>query len=348
MIPSAAALRDELTDAVADRTAETEQMVAFGPHTVSVRFYGTNGGPAFLEALGSGRIGTTPRFTIHVLDAAGCGLERPRLAWTKADFSLKRKVTGWSDSEITLLYLRCQAGVALIDWTASQAIVWVPSMDAMPYYEYAAPFRWLFDLFAEQLGLVMLHAACVGPPDTGLLIVGAGGSGKSTLALSALAAGLRYVGDDYCLLDPGGNIRAHAIYVTGKWSPEGTVQPNLAPAVTAVPRPSQEHKAVTFLNRGLQDRLIASLQAKAILLPEFTGAHRPAFVPCAPHDAFRALAPTTLAQSEAEPAPLAAAIADLSRRLPSYRLRMPPDAAVAAATLNAFAQRLEQGAEDVE
>ncbi|MEM8821746.1 MAG: hypothetical protein AAGE90_19860 [Pseudomonadota bacterium] len=302
-------------------------------------------GHPFLEALRPARGPDQPCFEIHLVDASACGLDRPRLAWTKGDFGAKRVVHGWSSGTLTTLYLRSHDGLAVIDWGRSRAIIWLPSMDAIPAYEHAAPLRWLFDLIAGRRGLTTLHAACVGTPGCGLLIAGVSGSGKSTLALSAAGAGLRYVGDDYCLLDLSDPIRAHSLYTTGKWLPDGRIKPSLTAGDAPVESALIDDKAVVFLDRHMPDRMVSNLPLKAVVIPELAQIPRPELTPAASHLAFRALAPSTIAQSEAEMAPIAAAVATLSRALPAYRLRMPPDPDACAEALADLAARLEDPAE---
>jgi len=58
-------------------------------------------------------------------------------------------------------------------------------------------------LLAQQwarAGIMSLHAAAISTPQGGILILGPRGAGKSTLTVSALAAGLGVVSDDWMLL----------------------------------------------------------------------------------------------------------------------------------------------------
>ena len=138
-------------------------------------------------------------FTIHVVDGAACGLARPRIGWHLADFGPKRIVPGWSDPGRTVYLLRGEEGFAVADWDRCEALVWLPSGAAVPWYERAAPFRWLFDNLAARRGMSTLHAAAVGRDGNGVLLAGRGGAGKSTLALACVGSGFDYVSDDYCL-----------------------------------------------------------------------------------------------------------------------------------------------------
>src|SRR6202042_2166135 len=60
----------------------------------------------------------------------------------------------------------------------------------------------VFVLAARALGLVPLHAACVGRHGRGILLLGASGSGKSTLALHSLLQGLDFLAEDAVFVQP--------------------------------------------------------------------------------------------------------------------------------------------------
>lgn len=60
----------------------------------------------------------------------------------------------------------------------------------------------VFTLAARGIGLVPLHAACVGQHGRGLLLLGGSGSGKSTLALHGLLQGLELLAEDAVFVQP--------------------------------------------------------------------------------------------------------------------------------------------------
>ncbi|KZC40230.1 MULTISPECIES: serine kinase [Rhodanobacter] len=60
----------------------------------------------------------------------------------------------------------------------------------------------VFTLATRGLGLVPLHAACVGRQGRGILLLGASGTGKSTLALHSLLHGLDFLAEDAVFVQP--------------------------------------------------------------------------------------------------------------------------------------------------
>lgn len=60
----------------------------------------------------------------------------------------------------------------------------------------------VFTLATRALGLVPLHAGCVGVSGRGVLLIGDSGAGKSTLTLQCALAGLDLLSEDSVLVDP--------------------------------------------------------------------------------------------------------------------------------------------------
>jgi hypothetical protein len=60
----------------------------------------------------------------------------------------------------------------------------------------------VFTLASRVLGLLGLHAACVGRGDRGVLLMGASGAGKSTAALHSLLSGLEFLSEDSVFVIP--------------------------------------------------------------------------------------------------------------------------------------------------
>ena len=88
----------------------------------------------------------------------------------------------------------------MLNLLTHEAIYWVNDSDLIPHFECGAPLIPILHLWMSYMGSQLLHAAAVGLPNKGVLIVGKGGSGKSNTALSCLNSKLYYAADDYCIL----------------------------------------------------------------------------------------------------------------------------------------------------
>lgn len=311
----------------------------FGAATVRAVFHGFEEKAAYHGALRSADGSDPVAFTIHVFDGDACELQRPGLSWTATDFGQKRVVPGWSDSDRTTYFLRGEDGFAVADWVARRAFIWLPSSQVVPWYERAAPFRWLFDGLAARLGMATLHAAAVGLDGHGALIAGRGGIGKSTMALACLGDGLDYIGDDYCLLDHGEEPLVHALYSTAKWRRSATVVPSWLKAVSPNAADMTEHKNILFVDRVRPDQLVKQLSIAAIIVPAVAGLPEPLLQPISPQQALANLAASTIAQSEHDGAALMRALARLVRAVPAYRLQMSSDPDASALTIRSLLAR---------
>jgi hypothetical protein len=248
-------------------------------------------------------------------------------------------VPGWSDSDHTVYLLRAEGGVAVADWRNRRAIVWLPSHAAIPWYERAAPLRWLFDAAAERCGMSTVHAAAIGMAGKGLLLAGPGGAGKSTLALACLEDGFQYVGDDYCLVSD--NLpEAFALYVTAKWKREAAVVPAWLRAMPAAAVDPMQQKNIAFLDEIRPESLIDRLSLRAILLPEIASIERARLEPVTGRLALAKLAPSTLAQSEAAGGNFVEMAGRLVRTVPAYRLLMTPRLEESVAAVRGLVEKL--------
>lgn len=314
---------------------------AFGTDAIRIRLHNFPPRTAYGQALRRAAPDSVTIFTVHVIDGAACDVDRPRLTWTVADFGPKRRVPGWSDRAHTTYLLRGEEGIAVADWERNRAFVWLPSHQAVPWYEYAAPLRWLFDDLAERRGLSTLHAAAVGLGGYGILLAGAGGAGKSTLALAALGEGFDYVGDDYCLLshaDP----EVFALYSTAKWDKEARIKPGWLTTDALYALQCKAAKNVAFLEKIRPEKLADRLTITAIVLPAIGGTLKPMLEAVAPPVALRALSASSLAQSEAGAPALVAALAKLVKSAPAYRLHMTPRPAENVALIRTLLAELDR------
>jgi hypothetical protein len=260
------------------------------------------------------------RLEIHVIDGAESDLPLPRLGWSTSDFGPKRRVPGWCDAAKTTYVLRTEKGIAVADWAAQRAFVWLPSHTALPWWERAAPLRWLFDGLAQRLDMVTVHAAAVGIDGRGVIIGGPGGAGKSTLALACVARGMDFVSDDYCLLRVSNKPACKNLFTTAKLEKHSPLAPSIARGLNLRSTDMSGGKAILFLD---DSRIVRELSIEAIVLPRLAAQARTERL--SSEEGFRQIAPSTIAQSEANGASIAASLAALVRSVPAYRLDISRD-----------------------
>jgi hypothetical protein len=177
-----------------------------------------------------------------------------------------------------------------------------------------------------------VHAGSAGDADRGgVLIAGASGSGKTTVALAALAAGMRYVSDDYVLLHGGPEPVAWNLYGTAKLDAGHLLRfPQFASA--GVPNDPDE-KAVLSVLEEAPGALVEQLPIRAIVVPRVRGG-RAAVRASSAADALLALAPSTALQMPFDNGRALAVLADVARAVPCFALDVGDDPGDLAVALN--------------
>lgn len=192
----------------------------------------------------------------------------------------------------------------------------------LPTHWYGAPLRRLFHWWGQGENLHLIHAGCIGTEAGGVLLAGRSGSGKSTTSLLGLEAGMRYVGDDSCLLQPGSPAIAHCLYSTGRLHGDHLSRfPRLASRVVE-PRPQDLEKPILYAHRHFPAAVANELPLRALVLPRVTGLPDTRAVRISPAEGLLGLAPSTLFQMPSKDADRLRVMARFVRETPCYRLEL--------------------------
>lgn len=301
---------------------------ALGDHHVEVRIWGTDHSPyvAALEPSRSNAGSVDPDFHIDVIDAKRTGIEWPGLRLERADFGRNRRLDRWSDERFSSFVLRTEKGLCIADYEQRRAIIWVPSIEAVPPHERAAPFRWLAESIAAQLDSALVHCAAIGSEGRAALVVGPGGAGKSTLALCALGEGWSYFSDDYALVSSLPEPRCWRLYRSAKWVRAATITPDWLDPDSGFAADGGGIKRMLFLTNdhpslaGPSSRI--SLLIKPRIDPE---ALRPRATQVSPAKLAMSAVMSTMSQTEVKDAPSFGPIAEIARNRPCYELHLSRD-----------------------
>jgi len=204
-----------------------------------------------------------------------------------------------------------------------------PNVKMAEEIEPAAPARKIIHWWASSLGLQLVHAAAVGTPGGGVLLVGRSGSGKSTTSLSCIGSALGFAADDYCLLSfpPEGPPLVHSVYATGKADSDsvGRLPGHLRDAF-AHARPCSASKLVLSLAATFPEALLRSFPLRAVVFPHITDRDTSATLePISALHALRAVAPSTIFQMPGDRAAGLSRLAAAVRAVPCHRLLLGPD-----------------------
>ena len=328
-----------------------ERSFAIADHELVLRF----AGPHLVEPVATafehhppGVAATGSRLTVHLWEAS----ETAGLPWfpeSARDGGITAGERTREPERIRLQYQEPARTLCVLDRDADTAYVCVTDATTLPHWDWGSPLRVLLEWWMGDHGRQLVHAAALGTEAGGVLLVGRGGAGKSTTALATLAAGalggpLRFAGDDYCLVSAGAEPFAYCLYGTGKLNPDQAQRlPGLVSGPLLIPAPVEgEEKTLFVAARGRPDRMIDRFPLRALVVP-MTGADRCAVAPIAGAVALRELGPSTVLQLPGAGARVLALLADLTRRVPSYALRLPPDPGNAPAVLAGLVERLGEG-----
>jgi hypothetical protein len=337
-------------DYLADLRASFERAVASsgGPVECRLRMAGValrlrSAGPALAERLfppfehlRGGEAGAA-ELTINLFDTKSSGVEPPSLPWPLPEAAPGTNPVVRSDTGRVCLLAAAGSGALTVgDRARGEAVFHVSGAGSVPQSEGAAPLRDAIDALMEPRGRWLTHAAAVGRGSRGALLVGASGSGKSTLALSCALSGMEIAADDYVLLELGPPV-AHAMQSTAKLTADSAELLGLDPGVVDGDgfEPTLEGPAKALVDiRALAPSLLRDrLRVAALIAPQVAGASRPELSPIPRPAALRRLAPSTVLQSGPAAPKLLGALAQLTREVPAYELRLSPDPEANAAAV---------------
>lgn len=286
-----------------------------------------------------------PGLTISVWDAATTGVGTPPFPVGARDGGITAAERTREPGPVRIAFLQPQQALYILDRVSGTAYYCAAHAGAMPYWELGAPMLTLLQWWVEDHGRQLVHGAALGNESGGVLLTAPGGSGKSSTALAALSpavdsCGLRYAGDDYCLVSLDPEPRAYSVYGTGKVSPE---QAQRFPDLVAGPLLNGdrvgEDKLVFVVSRRWPGRIVRQFPIRALVVPVIGGGTC-RVVPLAAGQALRALAPSTVLQLAGAGGRTFATLAALTRRLPTYALHLAPDPRQAPPVIAALLDRL--------
>lgn len=232
--------------------------------------------------------------------------------------------------------------LAVLDRAGGRAWVVKRDEEPLPFWELGSPLRFLLHEWFAAEGLQFVHGACVGGCRGGVLLAGPGGAGKSTTALLCVAAGLRYVGDDYCLADPARGW-IHSLYGTGKLKGPEDFQRLPGLEGQAINADAFERggagKAVLPVAALWPERMAEGLPLRAILLPRLSSDAAPRLEPCSAAELLLALVPSTVGQLPAAADGDCRRLVQLVAGLPAYVLHLGADPSLLPAAIEAFTGR---------
>jgi hypothetical protein len=196
-----------------EREGVVEQVVKFGDVGVRLRFARSPLAEllsdSFARRYEDG--GCDVEATISSWEEGGAAA---RVPWGEAELAPGGLVSGVGAGPVVAVHDTYWGAVTLADLPSRTVLYRVPSPEAVPWWERAAPLRLGLSLALRGKGRHVVHAGAVGDDRGAVLLVGPRGSGKTTVALAAVENGLDFIADDYALLDIGPLATVSSVYST--------------------------------------------------------------------------------------------------------------------------------------
>ena len=300
--------------------------------------------PNVVPALAHLCIDPRPRvdLDIAIWDSVSTKVNMPPPPWSSGDYIARGEIRSHSgEGGFEVAYQPRSGHLSMLQGNSRRAMVWTHDASQCPYWERAAPLRTLLHWWSSRRGQQLVHGAAVGTADGAILLTGKGGSGKSTTALSALLAGLDYIGDDYVLCQlTGAGAVVHSLFNTAKLDREAFQRlPELSDKIANADRLGEE-KGVIFTREHFPQQVCRSRVMRAIVIPCVTDRVSSRMVPMRAALAYLALTPTTVFQLPGANQPALAFLKQVVESLPCYQLELGRDPAQTATLIKQFIEQL--------
>jgi hypothetical protein len=257
-----------------------------------------------------------PEVRLQVWDSASTGVRMPPPPVPRSTFTDRGDLVGFGNSRYLVAFHWSEFSVCILDRETGRGVYWVQDVGNLPYWTRSAPLRTLLHWILMDRGRHLVHGAVVGDEAAAVLLVGRGGSGKSSTALQCLAAGMRFLGDDYVAIaaDPP---RAYSLFSTAKVAPS---QHWPTGRLLMPPGPGDE-KVVLALD-GPDAHLARQLPLSALATLRFGDGEVSAVEAVDPSTLLHAATFTTLAQLPHAGAPLHRMMCDILAQVTTTRIRL--------------------------
>ena len=181
----------------------------------------------------------------------------------------------------------------------------------------------------------MIHAGAIAGPTGAVVLGGAGGTGKSTTALACLGhPGLRYMSDDYVIVEVEPEPLVTSVYATAKLKSLSEFDrfEHLRASVVNRERATGDsdgdpdaEKPMLFVNETAPECLVEEMPLRALVFPRFVDRDDCTIARLSSDVAFKLLAPSTLQQVPATGGAALRCMRTLAGQVPAFGLGLPRD-----------------------
>lgn len=337
----AAALRSLDTFAMPEDACE--QRLAIAGLNIRVRLSTRHLAASALRALAHHAVAEdsapAPDLTVLVLDREAPGNPLRDLFPAATSAPVGDRVERWSYEGVQGRGLLHEGFRTLFLWDREhrRAAVWLGEGGELPYHLVALPLLPILSWAFAARGFAVVHAAAVATASGALLIGGRSGTGKSTTALACLDAGLGFLGDDMCVIEPGDRPIVHSLFCSAKLDAPDTARfPALSPALVEGSGPGWE-KSVYLFDRHLERGVVRAAPLAGVAIPRRDAG--PAVL-LSPRQGFLAMAPNTAFQLPGAALASCAGVKEIVSKVPVSSVGVGETIAAIPARVSGFARTL--------
>ncbi|MDB4906516.1 MAG: hypothetical protein JWO05_1300 [Gemmatimonadetes bacterium] len=266
--------------------------------------------------------------TLHVWDSVSTGVAMLPAPCDKDHFTTRGDIWGMTSARFRAAWHYHDFSLNLLDVVTGDGVYWTHDAAKLPHWSRSSPLRTLLHWWMREKGKQLIHAAAVGTPNGALLMPGPGGVGKTTTSLACLEHGLRFLGDDYVVVELDPQPRVYSLYCSAKVTEHALARlPLLAPEARSQ---GVDEKLVLDLREGHGAQMERSLPIAAIALPRVVEQPATRFAAVRPNALVRAFEFTTSEQLPHAGFELAELTREMVAKLPGYELHLGTDAAMVA------------------
>jgi hypothetical protein len=264
---------------------------------------------------------TRSDLTICLWDSVSTNTPPIQMPWHKGMLQFRGEVSGVGSDRVYIVVDIHTKALNVWDRVRNIGLFWIENYRDLPWWACGSPLQLILHWWLRSHGHQLTHVAAVGYPNGGILLLGKSGSGKSTMTLACMKVGMKYVGEDYCVLSDF-PYQAYSIYHSSKLK-EKTLDwfPELGCHVTN-PNRMKGDKALLFHHEFQPENILMSCPIKALVILKIEETQKSWLETINPKEALGPLSATTLWQLTHTGPEVFHHLRKLAESLPCYCLHM--------------------------
>ncbi|MEO9965299.1 MAG: hypothetical protein ABJF11_05905 [Reichenbachiella sp.] len=296
--------------------------LSFAKHTFKAHYLDSKTDEFYSPALSHLMLpsSTNHDLDVYVMEGKTTGLNLPAPCWDWNKVHPHGEI--YRDEELILTFESWCGVLRMYNRIEQKAYIWIRSISDLPQWMRSFPLRSIVDWYFEPTGIQPVHSGGIALGQNGVMLTGKGGSGKSSTCLSCLNhSELKYLGDDFMLVDCESGKDAYSLYNVAKVEFDNLSRFKFLEGYKKDFKVDDE-KYQIFINQIMPDKLTNEFNIDAIFLPKITGSKSGRLVKTDSSNALMALAPSTISLLKGNRERTFSKVSSLVKKTPIYFLEL--------------------------